>query len=101
MTLLFWLWGNFDIVQITGCFVTQAACMLFGDMHEVINAGRSASQVNWSMFNYGALMGMIAWGVMFYEIYRLPDTVDVPWWVWIATGEYMLLFASFPILMVL
>jgi len=99
MTLLFWLWGNLDIVQLTGCFFSQAFTMLFGDMHEVVNAGRPASQVNWSMFYYGAMMGLVAWGIMFYEIYRLPDSVDIPWWVWLATGEYMGLFASFPILM--
>jgi len=71
--------------------------MLFGDMHEVVNAGRPANQVQWSIFNYGAVLGLMAWGVLFYELWRIPSTENLPWWVWLALGEYMFCFMTFPI----
>lgn len=88
MTLLFVLWGNFDWVQIGGCFMTQWCCMLFGDMHEVLNAGKAAKDVDWTMFWYGSILGSVAWFVMYYELWRIPSTEDLPWWVWLALGMY-------------
>lgn len=37
MTLLFAIWGNFDLFQLLGCFVMNALMCLFGDLHEVLN----------------------------------------------------------------
>jgi len=73
--------------------------MLFGDMHEVLNAGKAAKDVDWTMFWYGSILGMVAWGVMYYELWRIPSTEDLPWWVWLALGMYQFFFMTFPITM--
>merc|ERR1712166_642259 len=100
MTLLFMVWGNIDWVQATGCLMLNFCCCLFGDCHEVVNSGRKPSEVNWTMFFYGALCGALPWMVMFYEIARIPASEELPWWVWFATGLYLLQFASFPITLI-
>merc|ERR1719224_371674 len=79
--------------------MTQWCTMLFGDMHEVLNAGKAAKDVDWTMFWYGCILGMMAWGVMYYEVWRIPSTVDLPWWVWAVLALYQFFFATFPITM--
>lgn len=35
MTLLFMLWGNFDWIQLAGCYMVCALTIMFGDLHEI------------------------------------------------------------------
>jgi hypothetical protein len=100
MMLLFQMWGNLDFVQASGCFMLNWCTMYFGDMHEVINSGRKPQDIDWTMFTYGGLCGALPWLVMFYEIWAAPATAEIPWWVWLAVGEYIVLFNCFPYVLV-
>jgi hypothetical protein len=99
MTLLFLLWGNLDWTQVAGCFVSNVLMCQFGDLHELINSGCSKKDVKWSAFYYGAIVGVVPWGMMIMEIIRIFSIYDssvVPWWVWLFVLEYFLLFFTFP-----
>lgn len=96
MTLLFALWGNLDWVQMSGCFLMNTVMCWFGDMHEVINAGKSPKDIDWTAFIYGGICGMIPWIMMFYEVARIPEANLVPWWVWVFVFVYFFLFFTFP-----
>lgn len=96
MTLLFALWGNLDFVQLSGCFMTNVVMIWFGDMHEVINAGRKPEDVDWTSFWYGGFCGIVPWLMMFYQIIRIPDDNEIPWWVWLIVFLYFFLFFTFP-----
>lgn len=96
ISLLFILFGNFDFVQISGVFVINACMCWFGDLHELMNAGRDPSDVDWSSFIYGSFCGVLPWILMFSAIFRIPNFSDIPWFVWIFLLEYLVLFFSFP-----
>jgi len=96
MTLLFVLWGNFDFVQVSGCFFSQALTMLFGDLMETLNYGKKPSQVDWTPFLYGAVTGVIPWLVMIGELLRSPNKEDIPTFVWLFVLEYFVAFWIFP-----
>jgi len=96
MTLLFVLWGNFDFVQVSGCFFSQALTMLFGDCMETLNAGKKPSKVDWTPFYYGAVVGVIPWLVMIGELLRSPNKEDIPVFVWLFVLEYFVAFWIFP-----
>ncbi len=99
ITLLFMLWGNFDFVQLSGVFTINAMMNLFGDMHERMNGGKAAKDVDWSAFIYGTICGVVPWFLMFYQITLIPADMwdEIPWFVWAFLLEYILLFFSFPI----
>lgn len=74
------------------------ATMMFGDMHESLNAGKKPSEVNWISFKYGMLTGMLPWVIMVYEFITVPDAEDmIPWWAYLAVFEYFVLFNTFPL----
>jgi hypothetical protein len=73
--------------------------MWFGDLHEVINRGKRAIEVDWTAFNYGAIVGIVPWILMFISIGRLfleENDSNIPWWVWAFVAEYFALFWVFP-----
>jgi len=74
--------------------------MYFGDMHEVINSGRKPKDIDWTMFTYGGLCGFLPWAIMIYEMAAVPATTEIPWWAWLAVGEYAALFCCFPYVLV-
>ena len=102
--LVFWLWGNFDWVQLTGVFVINMCMNLFGDCHELLNAGKKPEDIDWTAFRYGWFAGMIPWllvwfTVGFYAVKYWEDLgngADIPVWFWVVLVEYFLLFQSFP-----
>jgi len=65
-------------------------------MHESLNAGAKKGEVNWISVKYGMLTGCLPWAIMCYEVANIPEENDIPWWVWLAVGEYVVLFFSFP-----
>lgn len=73
--------------------------MYFGDMFEVINSGKKKEDYDWSSFYYGAMCGFLPWAVMFYEMYSVPASAEIPWWAWAAVIMYFVLFMSFPYVM--
>lgn len=96
------LWGNFDYLQVGGCFVASAMCIQFGDCHELLNSGKGKGQVDWRGFWYGAFFGILPWLIMWFEVGRVFYKYDIPldvipWWVWLFFVEYWLLFWCFPI----
>ena len=101
----FWLWGQFDWVQLTGCFVINMCMNLFGDIHELLNAGKNPEDVNWTAFYYGWFAGMVPWLLQWFVCgyyvdaiaEDLGDGTNIPTWFWFLMGEYFLLFMSFPI----
>lgn len=105
--LVMWLWGNLDVVQLSAIFVLNACMNLFGDLHELLNAGRDPKDLNWKPFIYGSVAGGLIWLLMFFEIgYYLTVFAGssnnyIPSWFWIALFEYFTLFNAFPINMVL
>jgi hypothetical protein len=46
-------------------------CIYFGDVHELMNAGKTKAEVDWSAFTYGAFAGFLPWLIMWYEIARV------------------------------
>lgn len=96
MTLLFQLFGNLDWVQLSGCFVTQMATMLFGAMNESLNAGVKKGEVNWIAFKYGMLVGLLPWAIILNGILRNPNLDRMPKFVWIFIIEYFVCFQTFP-----
>lgn len=100
ITLLFTLWGNFDFVQVSGCFCLGICTIAFGDLHETLNSGKKPKDVNWYCFYYGGLCSLLVWAIMSYEILRIPDRDLVPWWVWIFVAIYFAFFNCFPYTMI-
>lgn len=96
------LWGNLDIITVSGCFMISAMCIQFGDCHEILNSGKGKDAVNWKSFYFGAFCGIVPWAIMWWNIirillrYSIPFTL-IPWWVWAFLVEYWLLFWCFPI----
>lgn len=68
----------------------------FGDMHEVMNAGKKPKDVTWTSFYYGCMTGILPWIIMAIEL-RIHGGNDMPWFIWLAVIEYFILFFSFPI----
>ena len=99
MTLLFQVWGNLDWGQLAGCFVSKSCTCFFGDLFEVMNAGRKPKDVNWTPYYYGCIMGLLPWAIMIFELVSSPNVADIPTFVWIFVAEYFLCFFSFPIVM--
>jgi hypothetical protein len=73
--------------------------MWFGDLHEVINSGKKAKDVDWTAFYYGAIVGVVPWIMMIIEFQRIMSSGIaelIPWWVWLFVAEYFCLFFVFP-----
>lgn len=68
----------------------------FGDLHELYNFGKKPKDVDWSMFIYGSIMGLIPWIIMGVEL-QLVAGEYISKFVWVLVTEYWLLFFSFPI----
>jgi hypothetical protein len=75
---------------------------LFGDMHERINGGKAAKDVDWSAFIYGTICGLVPWCLIFYRLVTISKEVRdmVPDFVWVFLLLYVFFFFSFPINMV-
>jgi len=96
ITLLFMVWGNFDFVQLSGCFVINWCTIMFGLEHEKMNSNKLPKDVDWSCFYYGALCGAVAWCILWGNALTDPDRGDYPWFAWAYLIGYQILFFTFP-----
>ena len=70
IVITFWAWGNLDWVQISGCFLINMLMCFFGDLHEVMNAGKKPQDVDWTAFKYGCFAGIIPWLILIFQVGR-------------------------------
>ena len=70
IVITFWAWGNLDWVQLSGCFLINMLMCFFGDLHEVMNAGKKPEDVDWTAFKYGCFAGIIPWLILIFQVAR-------------------------------
>lgn len=99
IVLIAMLFGVWDLFVLIGIGAINCAMNLFGDLHEVINAGRDAKDVNWTAFIYGSIAGLVPWGIIVAYIAATPNLNQVPTFVWAVLVAYFVLFQTFPVTM--
>lgn len=82
---------------MTAIFIINASMCWFGDMHELMNGGKSKATVDWSAFIYGCFAGFVPWILLIGEIVTSPYTKDYPWYAWAYLIFFFVLFNSFPL----
>jgi len=101
IVLIAMLFGVYDLFALIGIGAINAAMCFFGDLHEVMNAGRKPADVDWSAFAYGCVAGFVPWAIIVAYIAATPNLNLVPPFVWAILCVYFGLFQTFPITMLL
>ena len=99
IVLIAMLFGVWDLNVLIGIGAINCAMCLFGDLHEVLNAGKEPKDVNWTPFIYGSIAGFVPWAIIVEYIAATPNLSQVPGFVWGILVVYFLLFQTFPITM--
>lgn len=97
--LISMLFGVYDIFSLIFIACINAAMNLFGDLHEVVNAGKPPCEVDWTAFIYGGIAGLYSWVIIFAFMLGSPGVNNAPWFVWAILGTYIVLFCTFPLTM--
>jgi Heliorhodopsin len=92
---------RYDVVSLFLLGSINAAMNLFGDLHEVMNAGKRRKNVDWMPFLYGCFAGVVPWIAVWTYAGGSPSASSIPSFVWAILGCYMVLFATFPVNMIL
>lgn len=81
------------------CRSINAAMNLFGDSHELDNAGKAgkAGAVRWTHFWYGCFAGIVPWACVFAYLGGAGSTAGIPGFVYAICFVYLALFFTFPI----
>ena len=99
MILIAMLFGVYDVISLVFIFAINGAMCLFGDVHELQNAGRKPEDVDWTAFWYGSIAGLFPWGVITAYMLGSPGVNAAPWFVWVILASYVVLFCTFPLTM--
>ena len=94
--LICMLFGVYDIFSLIFIAAINAAMNLFGDIHELMNAGKQPDQVDWIAFWYGSVSGLFPWIIIGAFLTGSPGVDNAPWFVWAILFTYMVLFTTFP-----
>lgn len=94
--LICMLFGVYDIFSLVFIAAINASMNLFGDLHELLNAGKQPEEVNWIAFWYGSAAGLFPWFVIAMFLTNSPGSDNAPWFVWAILITYIILFNSFP-----
>lgn len=81
------------------CRSVNATMNLFGDSHELDNAGKAgkAGAVRWINFWYGCFAGIVPWACVFAYVGGVGGGGSIPGFVWAILFVYLALFLTFPI----
>lgn len=96
IVLIAMLFGVYDVISLIMIAAVNAAMNLFGDIMEVMNAGKPKEEVDWAPFNYGAIAGLYSWVIIFAFMVGSPGVEGAPWFVWAILVVYIILFITFP-----
>ena len=99
IVLIAMLFGVWNVISLVGVGAINTAMCLFGDLHEVMNAGRAPAEVDWTAYIYGTAAGLVPWGIIIAFIAATPNLQQVPAFVWAILVVYFILFQSFPLVM--
>lgn len=97
IVLIAMLFGNWDQISLFQMGAVNACMCLFGLLHERMNAGKPASEVNWEPFIFGCFAGAAPWAAIFSYLGASADVSRVPTFVWAILGAYLFFFNTFPI----
>lgn len=101
IALIAQLFGVYDVTTLVAIMGCNAAMNMFGLFHETINAGRKPSEVDWSSFTFGCIVGAIPWAIIFANIGGNSALSNIPNFVWALLFVYLGFFNIFPLNMVL
>jgi hypothetical protein len=94
IAMLFGMWDPISLVLLA----SVNACMnFFGLLHERMNQGRAAKDVNWEPFIFGCFAGAVPWAAILAYLGSSPSLSTVPGFVWGILGAYAFFFNTFPI----
>lgn len=99
IVLICMLFGVYDIFSLILIASINAAMCLFGDLHELKNAGKAPEDIDWSAFIYGSVAGLYSWVIIFTFMLGSPGVSGAPWFVWCILASYIVLFCCFPFIM--
>ena len=91
------LFGNWDQISLFLLGSVNACMCLFGLLHERMNAGKPAAEVNWEPFIFGCFAGAVPWASIFTYLGASSDVSKVPGFVWGILAAYLFFFNTFPI----
>lgn len=97
--LISMLFGVYDIFSLVFIACINAAMNLFGDLHEIINAGKAPEEVDWTAFKYGGIAGTYSWIIIAVFLFGSNGISDAPTFVWVILVTYFILFFTFPLTM--
>jgi hypothetical protein len=80
IAMLFGVWDCFSVILIGAI---NASMNLFGDLFELLNAGKSPEELNWTPFIYGCIAGLYPWIIISCFLFSSPSVGDAPTFVWI------------------
>lgn len=97
--------GSLSLFILTHCLFpshcrsVNAAMNLFGDSHELDNAGKAgkAGAVRWINFWYGCFAGIVPWACVFAYVGGVAGGSGIPGFVWAILFVYLALFLTFPV----
>jgi hypothetical protein len=92
IVLIAMLFGVYDIFSLIFIASINAAMNLFGDLHELRNAGKAPEDIDWIPFIYGGIAGSYSWIIIFTYILSSPGSDNAPWFVWVILFTYLALF---------
>lgn len=90
------LFGVYDVTSLFFIGMCNTACIFFGDVMELTNAGRKPEDVDWTPFQKGLSVGFWSWFVIAVYLAASPGSEGAPWFVWVILVEYFVFFNSFP-----
>jgi len=90
------LFGVYDIISLLFVAAVNAAMNLFGDVMEIRNAGKPASEVDWYPFIYGGIAGAYSWVIVGTYLTSGPGVESAPTFVYAILFTYFCLFFTFP-----
>lgn len=95
------LFGIYDVITLSMMIGCNASMNFFGLLHETMNEGKAANDVDWSSFWFGCFAGAAPWAAIFAAIGGNVDVGRVPSFVWAVLFVYLFFFNTFPINMYL
>jgi len=98
IAMLFGVWDCFSLILIGAI---NASMNLFGDLFELLNAGKSPEELNWTPFIYGCISGLYPWIIICCFLFSSPSVTDAPLFVWLILIQYIFIFCTFPATMFL
>ncbi len=99
VVLIAMLCGVLELTALIALFGVNAGMILFGlQMERTQKPGR---EVDWLPFWFGSILGTIPWVVITYQLVRADQQADVPGFVFGIFFSLLVLFALFPVNMVL